>query len=160
MRGSHPRPGARNVLLNSPVRLAWLCKHNRRIAIAVAEFDTEGLVLEIAQLLNQVPQGGACGRALSGVCMNGRGVGLGNLEPDTHVLFRRIAVGQCHRSSLGLDGREKLRAAPALQDGGKLPSDVHGVANPSVHAITARRDELVAGISVEPDTSGTEMVGD
>src|SRR3984957_16896934 len=159
MWSSYPRPCAGYVILNSPLRLVLFRTHDRRIAIAVAELDSERLVLEVSKVQNEAPQSGSCGRALGGIGVDVRGGSLRDREPHCHVLFCGIAVGQRNRPPLRLNGGEKLRAAPTLQHSGKLPSHVHGVANSGVHAITARRNELMRRIPGQPDASGTEVIG-
>src|ERR1700730_5395185 len=127
MWSSNSRPCAGYVILNSPLRLVLFPTHDRRIAIAVAELDSERLVLEVSKVQNKAPQGGSCGRAFDGIGVNGRGVRLADLQSHAHIVFRGITVGQCNRPPLRLNGGEKPGAAPALQGSGKFPSDVHGI---------------------------------
>src|SRR5262249_48355352 len=44
-------------------------------------------------------------------------------------------------------------AAPALEDGGKLPAEIDGIAEPGVHAERARRRELMDGVAEEENRS-------
>ena len=82
------------------------------------------------------------------------------VEPrQGEIACRLLHVAHRDRPTLGVVGVEQRLAAPTLHRGGELPRQVHGIAQPRIHAESAGRVVLVRGVAGDEGAALAEIVG-
>src|ERR1700676_11750 len=117
--------------------------------IHVAELDAVALVLRISELRDTGRNLGATLAADGHRGVEIAPVALRNSEPDLGVPRRSFPVPQADRTPFALVRGQQFGATDTAKHRRQLPSEVHSVADPGVHAITTGRDILVDGVASE-----------
>jgi hypothetical protein len=122
--------------------------------------DPEAFVLRIAKLGDLCADLSPAHGIFAIVAFHQDSIGFSNLQSHLHVAARCVAISCCHGAPLDFIRSEQARPAETLERRRQFPTEVDGIADPGIHPVAPRRDELVRGVACEKDASLAIRFGD
>src|SRR5690606_3261243 len=125
-------------------RHGGIARDDRRAGVSITEHEAERTEFRRLLLVDGDGRTGPRLGATRAVFLQFRYSEL--IAQGGHVLGRGLEHAAVPRPALQLVAFEQLRAAPALQRRGELPTEIDAVADAEIHAMAAERRVQMAGV--------------